>query len=62
MRGNEKAILSNMLDDLIHHYEATNNKSLLARIYGMFTIKTNVFHQVDIIIMENTIKTKDDEN
>ena len=56
MRGNEKNVLLNILDDLIKHFEETENKSLLARIYGMFTIKTDVFHQVDILIMENTIK------
>ena len=56
MRGTEKAVLSSILDDLIKHFEKTKNKSLLAKIYGMFTIKTNVFHKVDIIIMENTSK------
>ena len=44
----------NMLDDLIKHYQNTNNQSLLARIYGIFTIKTSVFAPVDVIIMENT--------
>ena len=51
MRGNEKSILSNMLNKLILHYESNENKSLLARIYGMFKIKTSVFHPVDIIII-----------
>ena len=51
MRGNERSVLSNMLDNLILHYETNENKSLLARIYGMFTIKTSAFHPVDIIIM-----------
>ena len=27
---------------------------MIARIYGLFTIKTNYYEQVDIIIMENT--------
>ena len=43
MRGNEKQILSNMLDDLVVHFESSENKSLLARIYGMFTIKPMYF-------------------
>ena len=43
-----------MLDDLIKHYQNTKNESLIARIYGIFTIKTRVFAPVDVIIMENT--------
>ena len=62
MRGTEKAVLLNILDDLIKHFELTGNKSLLARIYGMFTIKTNVFHSVDVIIMENTTRMLNAKN
>ena len=43
-----------MLDDLIKHVQKTGNKSLLARIYGVFTIKSNYFDQLDIMIMQNT--------
>ena len=38
LRGNEKKLLLDMLDDYIRHIENTDNKSLLARIYGVFTI------------------------
>lgn len=51
MRGTEKKVLLSMLDDLILHFENTDNQSLLARIYGLFTIKTNVFKSVNVIIM-----------
>lgn len=51
MRGSEKKVLLDMLDDLIKHFVKTNNESLLARIYGVFTIKTNVFKSVDVIVM-----------
>ena len=51
MRGSEKKVLLNMLDDMVEHYNETENKSLLARIYGVFTIITNVFKKVDVIIM-----------
>lgn len=51
MRGTEKKVLINMLDDLIEHFTKTNNDSLLARIYGLYTIKTNVFKSVDVIVM-----------
>lgn len=62
MRGTEKKVLLNMLDDLIQHYKNTNNKSLLTRIYGVFTIKTNVFKSVDVIVMQNIIKLANKNN
>lgn len=51
-----------MLDDYIDHIKMTENKSLLARIYGVFTIKTNYFTPLDVIIMENTSKVTDKNN
>ena len=51
LKGNEKSIFLNMLDDYIAHIIKYDNKSLLARIYGVFTIKTNYFDPLDIIIM-----------
>ena len=53
MRGSEKQVLLSMLDDMIQHF--SENKSILAKIYGLYTIKTNKFAPVDIIIMENTM-------
>lgn len=47
-------ILLGMLDDMIKHFKDTGNKSLLARIYGMFTIKTKMFAPLNILIMQNT--------
>ena len=45
-----------MLDDYIDHIKKTSNQSLLARIYGVFTIKTNYFAPLDIIVMQNTVQ------
>jgi 1-phosphatidylinositol-4-phosphate 5-kinase len=56
LRGNEKDILLNMLDDFIKYLESVDNKSLIAKIYGCFTIKTNMFVPLDVIVMENTAK------
>ena len=42
-----------MLDDLIKHYQS-NPDSLLARIYGVFTLKSQYFSSVDVIIMKST--------
>ena len=39
-----------MIDDMIRHYKA-DSLSLIARIYGVFTIKTNVFDEVDVMII-----------
>lgn len=54
LRGNEKLTLINIVDDLIEHLRNTKNKTLLARIYGLYTIKTNMFVDLDVIIMANT--------
>ena len=51
LQGNERTLLLGMLDDYIDHLRATNNQSLLARIYGIFTVKTNYYDQLDIMIM-----------
>ena len=51
LRHEEKDVLLSMLDDYISHLTATSNKSLLARIYGVFTFKTNKFTPIDIVIM-----------
>ena len=61
MRGNEKQVLLNMLDDMIKHLDE-NDQSLLARIYGVFSIKASNFHSVDIIIMQNTVQMQHKNN
>ena len=49
-------MLLKMIDGMLEHFEKTKGKSLLARYYGMFTVQTNMFQQVSIIIMQNTVK------
>lgn len=51
-----------MLDDYIDHIRKTQNRSLLARIYGIFTIKTKFFAPLDIIIMQNTCNPVNKKN
>ena len=41
-----------MVNDMKNHF--AEGESLLAKIYGLYTIKTNKFSPVDIIIMKNT--------
>jgi len=38
LKGNEKQLLINILDDFIEHFKKNDNKSLMARIYGIFEI------------------------
>ena len=54
MRGSELEVMLNILDSYIEHLKNTNNKSLLARIYGIFTIKTNLFAPMKVLIMQNS--------
>jgi len=51
-----------ILDDLIIYFKQTNNNSLLARIYGIFTITTNVFKEIDVMIMRNTAVLLNDDS
>ena len=51
-----KRLLLNLLKQLTNHFINTNNESLLARIYGLYTIKTNVFGSFDVIVLQNTVR------
>ena len=56
LRGDEKEIALNMLDNFIEYCE--NHKTLIAKIYGIYTIKTDAFSPVDVIVMENTARLR----
>lgn len=58
----EKDILLSILDDMILHLVKTDNKSLLARIYGLYTLRTNVFGELHIMIMQFTCMPEDRGN
>ena len=60
LRGQEKFVLLSIIDDMKNHF--VEGKSLLAKIYGLYTIKTNKFSPVDIIIMQNTNKKVERKN
>jgi hypothetical protein len=51
-----------MMDDFIRHLQENGNQSLIAKIYGVYTIKTDRFAPLDFIIMENTVKLVDPNN
>ena len=58
----ERKTLLGMLQNFIEYLELNENKSLIAKIYGVFTIKSNVFKSVDVMIMENTSYKKKAKN
>lgn len=49
-------ILLDLLDDFIEYLQIYKNQSLIAKIFGVYTIKTDRFVPVDMIVMENTAK------
>ena len=51
LKVSERKILTGILGEYIDHIKSTGNKSFLARIYGLFTIETNYYGNVDIMIM-----------
>jgi len=53
MSKSEKRLFLGMLDDYISHIQNSNNKSLLARIYGIFNIHTNEFGFLNVMFMQN---------
>lgn len=44
-----------LLNPLYEHFRQNKN-SLIARIYGLYSIKTNIFGTLDIIVMQNTAR------
>ena len=62
LKGQEKQTMINMIDDFVQHIKTSNNKSLIARIYGMFTIHTESLNPIDFIIMQNTSNLLKKEN
>lgn len=39
---------------MITHFKLSKNQSLIARIYGLYNIKSNIFGSLDFIVMQNT--------
>ena len=62
MNNKEKEILLSILDDLIKHLLETENQSLLARIYGLYSLNTNVFGTLNVMVMQFTVMPEDRAN
>jgi len=55
MLKSEKDKLLKMLPNYIDHIlNTTDNLSLMARIYGVFRLKSKVFDEIYLMIMQNT--------
>ena len=42
-----------ILEDYVNHIKGMNNQSMLARIYGIFKVKTSFYATIDVLIMQN---------
>jgi len=49
----EKLTFLRIIDQYIEHIINSDNMSLLTRIYGLYTIKSEYFSNLDVILMEN---------
>ena len=61
LSSSDKKKLTEIMSDYCA-YLTKNNDSLLARIYGMFSINRPLHKSVDIIIMQNTCLIKEKTN
>lgn len=57
MTKGELDLLLKMLPDLAKHYKE-NPDSLLAKIFGVFTVKTSATNEVHLMLMENVLQIK----
>jgi len=48
-----------IVDEMITHFKWTDNQSLIAKIYGVYTIETNVFDTIHILLMQSVLSLQD---
>jgi 1-phosphatidylinositol-4-phosphate 5-kinase len=53
LQDHEKRKLLSILDSFIKHF-VLNKDSLISRIYGIYTLMTDDFKPIDIIVMQST--------
>jgi 1-phosphatidylinositol-4-phosphate 5-kinase len=58
----EKGTFLRMLDQYIDHIVHSDNKSLLVRVYGLYTIQSSYYSNLDVILMENLARNFDKAN
>lgn len=50
------------MDSFINHLEETGNSSLIAKIFGLYTIRSKHFLPVHLILMENTVQLRNSKS
>lgn len=58
MTATELKLVKRMMPEYVHHLE-NNPDSLLSKILGIFTVNSEMFKNVHIMLMENTVRLKD---
>ena len=58
----EKLVLDKVMPEYMEHLMKMRNQSMMARIYGLFTIKTNYFEPLEVMVMQNTFKSSNDSD
>ena len=56
MTKREMNLLLSKLEFFVNHFKQCKNQTLIAKIYGVFTITSNVFAPLRVMIMQNTAK------
>lgn len=51
MTNSEMKTLFDRLPAFINHFTQQENRSLIAKIYGVYTIKSNIFDDLNVMIM-----------
>jgi 1-phosphatidylinositol-4-phosphate 5-kinase len=62
MTQREMDLLLSKLEFFVNYYKSRNNQTLIAKIYGVFTIKSNVFAPLRVMIMQNTAMLQNPNN
>lgn len=57
LTSEEVKLLEIILQDYLRHIQNMENQSMLARIYGLFTITTNYFVPLNVMVMQNTFQS-----
>lgn len=60
--SNEKNLLLRMLDPMIDYIRKVNNQTLMARVFGLYTIYSREFVPIHLILMENIIRFDNKRN
>ena len=47
----EKEVFLDRLLGFLSYFKQHNNQTLIAKIYGVFTIKSNIFNDLNVMIM-----------